>query len=48
MLKKIIEWFRTMWSDDAPEFIGDAYRNEYEREYLRSKYGISQPFAEEE
>lgn len=46
MFKKLVEWFRSLWSTPIDDFVGDAYWNEYE--YLRDKYGIAQPFADED
>lgn len=47
MLQKIIEWFRTLWSDDVTDFVGDAYDCEYET-LIKNKYGIADAWADTE
>lgn len=47
MFKKLVEWFTRLWRDDAPDAIERAYLDEYEP-YIRNKYGIAQPFADED
>lgn len=46
MFKRLIDWLKRIWFDkvepEAEYMVWDDY------EYLRNKYGISQPFAPEE
>lgn len=45
MFQKIVEWFRSLWNDTDP-YIESMYFDEYG--YLRDKYGIQQPFVDED
>lgn len=47
MLQTIIEWFRNLWRDELPEAVEQTYLDDY-APYVRDRYGIAQPFAEDE
>lgn len=47
MLTKIINWFRRVWRDDAPDAVERLYLDEY-APYIRERYGIAEPFVNEE
>lgn len=46
MWKKLVSWFSALWNDKADPYIEAMYWDEYG--YLRNKYGIAQPFADED
>lgn len=47
MLSSIIEWFRTLWRDDAPDAVERLYLDEY-APYIKDRYGISVPWADDQ
>ena len=47
MFKKLVEWFTRLWRDDVPDAVERLYLDEY-APYIRDRYGIAQPFADED
>lgn len=47
MLQTIIAWFTKLWRDDIPEAVEGMYLDEY-APYIRDRYGIAQPFVDDE
>lgn len=47
MLQTIIDWFRKLWRDDIEPAIEETYLDDY-APYIRERYGIAQPFVDEE
>lgn len=47
MIKKLVDWLRRLWRDDAPAAVERLYLDEY-APYIKERYGIAEPFAPED
>ena len=47
MFTQLIQWISSFFSNTVPDFVGDAYDNEYEN-LIKNKYGIADAWADTE